>query len=122
MVEEDLFVELAEISGRTLHVLKHVAGQEATNLSNLGAELESFGRYPNLGLSSLVELTSDIRIVRAIESAIRVRAGRARDSHESQPGSAEEHAIVWRVELRELLGVFEVRDHQFTAPKISELC
>ena len=46
MIGEDLFVELAEISGRTFHVLKRVAEQkDANNLSRLSKELESFGRY-----------------------------------------------------------------------------
>lgn len=123
MIEEDLFVELAEIIGRTLHVLNRVMEQEGANhLNRLNAEHESFGRYSDLALSSLLELTSDIRTVRTIESAVRVRAGRAEDLHESQPGPAEEHAIAWRVELWELLGVFEVCGHQFTVPKYSELC
>ena len=121
MIGEYLFVELAEISGRTLHVLKHVAEHEdANHLSRLSAELESFGRYRNLALPTLLELTSDTRIVRAIESAVRARTECAGDSHESQPGFTEEHAIAWRMELLELLGVFEVGGCQFTAPKVSK--
>ena len=123
MIEEDLFVELAEISGRTFQVLKNAAEQEgAGDLSFLSVELESFGRYIDLALLSLLEITSDIRTIRAIESAVRVRAERARDSHEPQPGSTEERPIAWRAELSELLDVFEVRGHQFTIPEVSKLC
>ena len=114
-------MELAEISGRTLHALKRVAEQQdANHLSCLTAELESFGRYRNLAVPSLLELTSDTRIVRAIESAARARTECAGDPHESQPGFTEEHAIAWRMELLELLGVFEVGGLQFTAPKVSK--
>lgn len=120
MIEEDLFVELAEISGRTFHVLKCVAEHvDADDFSCLSTELQSFERYFDLVLPSLLEMTNDIRTIRAIESAVTVRAN---DWHGPQPGSTEERAIAWRAELWESLGVFEVRGHQFMAPKVSELC
>ena len=120
MIEEDLFVELAEISGRTFHVLKCVAEHvDADDFSCLTTELESFERYLELVLPSLLEMTNDIRTIRAIESTVIVRA---RDQHGPQLGPTEERATAWRAELWELLGVFEVRGHQFTVPKVSELC
>ena len=95
MLEEYLFVELAEISGRTFQVLKHVAEQEGANdLSRLSAELDSFGRYFDLALSSLLEVMSDTRTIRVIESAIRMHVERRVRSSQNWPPRQPSIALV----------------------------
>jgi len=53
-------------------------------------------------------VTSDIRTVRHIESAVRERANCARDSHEHSPGSIDGCPVVWRTEMLERLRALDV--------------
>lgn len=66
-------------------------------------------------------MTSDIRIVRDIESEVRERASCARHLQEHHPGSTEECISAWRAELWEILRVYDIRRRQFTIPTISQL-
>ena len=112
MIEEELFVELAQVCVRTCNVLGTAAERkDAENLSGLGSKLEDLGRYLNPARPPLLTMTSDIRTIRHIESAVRDPTNCVQHSPEYQTGPAEERIIAWRAELRELLGVSEVRGH-----------
>ena len=123
MIEEDLFVELAEVCFRTCRVLGAVAERkDADNLSGLNSKLEDLGRYVDPARPSLLTMTSDIRTIRHIESMVREHANCIHDPQEYQSGPGEERIIAWRAELRELSSVFEVRGCQLTVPTVSKLC
>ena len=101
------FVELAEDCIRACHVLRSVTDPS-------GKQIEDLGRCVNPAQPSLRIITSDTRIVRHVESIVSRRDSCARDLH--HPGSTEEWFSVWRMEMWEMLRVFNVRCFQFMVP------
>ena len=69
----------------------------------------------------LLIVTSDIRIVRHIESAVRERANCAQDSREHHPGSINEGPVAWQTEVFERLRTLDARGFQPAVPTPSEL-
>ena len=65
-------------------------------------------------------MTSDIRTVHRIESAVRERANYARDSQEHYPESINGCPAVWRMELLERLRTFDVCGPQPAVPMPSK--
>ena len=71
--------------------------------------------------SPLLAMTSDIRTVRHIESAVRERANCARDSQEHHPGTVDGCPTAWRTELLERLRALDVCGFHPAMPTPSEL-
>ena len=64
---------------------------------------------------NLLTLMSDISTLHHIESVISECADRQHGLQENHPGPTEECLIAWRTEMREILGVFDVR-RRLTTP------
>ena len=109
-------MELAKLCVRTSHVVKTVAeGNDGDNSSGPSKQqIEDLSRCVNPAKPSLLGITSDIRTVRHIESAVRERANRSRYSREHHPGSTGERVIAWRAELLEILNLYDVHRRQLT--------
>ena len=105
------------------HTLKSVIeGRDADNLAGPSNEpIEDLGRcvgpiYPSL----LRNLTSNVRIVHHVESAVGEQAKRTRELREHHLGSTKERLMVWRAEIWEILGAFEVCGFQLIIVVISK--
>ena len=70
--------------------------------------------------SPLPTMTSDIRTVHHIESAVRERANCARDSQEHYPESIDGCPVVLRMELLERLRTLDVCGFQLAVPTPSK--
>jgi len=66
-------------------------------------------------------MTSDIRTVRHIESAVRGRANCVQDSQERYPGFTNECPVAWRMEMLERLRTLNVCSFQSAMPTSSKL-
>jgi len=66
-------------------------------------------------------MTSDIRTVRRIESAVREHANCTRDSQEHYPGSVNECPVALRMEMLERLRTLDVRGFQPAVSTSSKL-
>jgi len=66
-------------------------------------------------------MTSDIRTVRHIESAVRERANCARDSQEHYPGSINGCPVAWWMEMLEKLRILDVCGFRPAMPTPSKL-
>lgn len=62
-------------------------------------------------------ITDGIRTVQAIESAVRQRVNRASDAKEHNPSPTDEYIVALRVELCELLRLFDVHRCQLAAAR-----
>lgn len=62
-------------------------------------------------------ITSGIRTVRAIESAVRERVSCAGDSRENNSSSGEEYITAWRAKLCEISSMLYLRLFELTATK-----
>ena len=115
MINADDFAELAEHFAKMRHVLTTAAkGRDADYWSGpVRKAMENLERCVRRSLSSLLVPTSDIRIIRCIES----RASE-HDPGENQPGSTKECLIAWRAEIQEILRAFEVCDCQVTVASV----
>ena len=117
------FVELAKDCVRTCHVLKSVTeGKDANNFSGSDEKrIEDLERCVNPAQSSLQNVTSGIRIMHQTKSLVSQRAGCARDSQERHPEPIEKRLIAWRMEMLEILRVFDVRGQYPSIATVSEL-
>lgn len=88
MIEDVLLVDLAKICVKTCHILKTLTeGGDVNDLSGPNKkQIEDLGRCADSAQSSLLTMTSDIRTMRHIESVVRERANRTRDSRGYHPG------------------------------------
>ena len=122
MIEEDLVVELTNACVRTCHALKTTTeGMDEDNLSGPSKkQIEGLAGCVDPAQLSPLTITSYIRTVRHIESAVRERANPTRDLWERRPRFVNECIIAWQAELLEILSVFEVRSCQLTIPTISQ--
>jgi len=84
-------------------------------------QVEDLGRYVDPIQPHLLTITSDTRILRNIESAVRERAKFARDSKGDYPGPTNECIVFWRTEILERLGALDVCGFQLTMPSDSQL-
>ena len=123
MIKEGSFVELAEACARACLVLKNAT--ERTDMGNSSGpsekQIRDLGRCVDIVQRFPPTITTIIRILRHIEFVIGERANCRRDLQEHHPGSTEEHLIAWRMEMWEILRVFDVRDFQLAIPAVSEL-
>ena len=122
MIKEES-LELARACVRTCHVLIAVTkGRDANGLSDASEkQIEDLGRCVKPVQPSPPTVTSDIRIVRHIESVVNERANCGRNLRGSHLESTEECLIALRSEMLEILRVLDVRGFQLTAPPVSEL-
>ena len=105
------------------HTLKSVIeGRDADNLAGPSNELiENLGRCVDPVHPSLLRnLTSNVRVVHHVESAVGERAKCTRELREHHLGSTKERLMVWRAEIWEILGAFEVCGSQLTTAVISK--
>ena len=104
------------------HVLGSMA--EGTDADTLGGpskkQIEDLGRCVNPAQPSLLNVTSDLRVVHRIESAVVQRANCDPDLREHHPGSTKDRLMTWRAEAWNILGVFDVRDSQFALATVSK--
>ena len=116
-------MELAQDCARTCHVLRLATeGRVADNLSSpYRKRIEDLGRCVHPVQPALLTVTSDIRVIRQIESVVIERANRTCDSQGHHPESTEERLIALRREMREILRVFDVRGSWLTMVTLSEL-
>ena len=122
MIKEESFLELARACVRTCHVLiAATKGRDADGLSDASEkQIEDLGRCVKPVQPSPPTVTSDIRIVRHIESVVSERANCGRNLRGSHPESTEEYLIALRSEMWEILRVFAVRGFKLTIPLVSE--
>jgi len=122
MIEEDSVEELTNACVKTCHALKAMTeGRDEDNLSGpIKKQVEDSARCVDPAPLSLPKITSDIRIVRHIESAVRERTNSTHDSREYHPWFTNECVTTWRAELLEILSVFDVRSCQLTIPTSSQ--
>ena len=123
MIKEGSFVKLAETCARVCLVLKNATEGRGTGDSSGPSEkqIKDLGRCVDIVQRFPLTITTIIRILRHVESVVGERANCRRDLREHHPGSTEEHLIAWRMEMWEILGVFDVRDFQLAIPAVSEL-
>ena len=125
MIREDYFVELVKDCIRTCHVLKSVT--EGSDVDDLSGGLndsekgvEDLGRCVNQIKPTLPTITSDPRIVSRIDFVVRERANHPRYLREQHSESTEESLIAWRMEMLEILRVFDVRGQQLSIATASK--
>ena len=108
MIEENSFAELAKTCVRAFHVLKIATDRrDIDNSSSPRRQIEDLGRCVDPAQLPLLKMTSDIRTVRHIESAVRERVNYARDSQGHHPGSTDECPVAWRMEMLERLRILD---------------
>ena len=117
MIGDDAYVELAKCCAKTCHVLK--TATEGRSVDSVGGpsrkRIESLGRCVDPASPSLLMITDGISTVHHLESMVSARANCARNLREHHPGPTKECLIAWR----EILGYFDVRGCQLTAPTVS---
>ena len=123
MIQDESFLKLARACVRTCHVLMTVTkGRDMDGLSDASEkQIEDLGRCAKPVQPSPPTVTSDIRIVRHIESVVSERTNCGRDLPGGHPGSTDEYLISLRAEMWDILRVLDVRGFQLTTPPVSEL-
>jgi hypothetical protein len=123
MIGDDAYVELAMCCARACHVLKTATeGKSVDGLSDPSKkQIENLGRCVDPVNSFLPIITSGIRTVRCIESAVGERAKCAGDSREHHPGPTKECLVAWRTELQEMQILFDVCACHLTVPTAPKL-
>jgi len=123
MIDEDPFVELVKTCAKACHVLKTTSdGKDIESLSDSSRrQIEDLGRCVDPIKPPLLKITSDTRIFRHIEFAVREPANCARDSQGQYPGFMNDWAVSWRTEISERLGVLDVCGSQLTMPTASQV-
>jgi hypothetical protein len=117
MIDDDAYVKLAKCCIKACHVLKIATKKRSTgSLSGPRKEkIEDLGRCVDLAKQSLLTITSGIRTVRHIESAIRERVRYAHDLRRHHPGPTKECLVAWQ----EILEFFDVCGRQPTISTVS---
>lgn len=114
MIKDDNFAELIEHCAKMRHILA-TATEERDMDSWSGSvrkAINGLERSVNLPSPSLLIITSDIRIMRCIES----RACE-QDLQEDRSESTAERLIGWRTEMGEMLRAFDVCDRHSLSPQ-----
>ena len=119
MIKEGPFVELVEACARACLVLKNATERRDTDNSSGPSEkqIKDLGRCVDIVQRSPLTVSTIIRILRHVESVVAERANCRRDLQEYHPRSTEEHLIAWRMEMCEILRVFDVRDFSSQYPQ-----
>ena len=122
MINNEALVELAKYCARTCHVLKDVTRGRDTDSLNGPSDnvLEDLERYAHLAPFSPPTITSDIRIMRKIESMISERWNSVHGLREHHSDPTEECILAMRTELLEILRILSIHDSQFMEPMVSE--
>ena len=104
MIGDDAYVELALCCARACHVLKTAPeGKSVDSLSDPSKkQIENLGRCVDPVSSFLPIITSGIRTVRLIQSAVSERANCAGDLRGHYPGPTKERLVAWRTEIQEM--------------------
>jgi len=104
------------------HVLRSVTeGRDADNFGGpYKKQIEDLGRCVNPAQPSPLSVTSDIRIICHVESAVVERAKCDHELRKHHPGSTKECLVALQTEVWEMLGVFEVFDSQLAIAKVSK--